>query len=128
MRRPWLALAAFLIAVPASAQEPDPPAYDIVIRNGRKRIEGHELFGDPEGLLFELRSDPAERINLRASRPDEDAALAAHAERYARSLRLHAPVHPDTGRPLPASHEELRARLGLTEREEAAIRELGYAE
>lgn len=98
----------------------------IALSGGRKRIEGHEDFGDPAGFLFDLERDPGETHDLRAERAGELAALDALIAEWRRGLSPVPPVHQNTGRELRGEVGEEMVEIPDNEREE--LRALGYAQ
>jgi arylsulfatase A-like enzyme len=84
----------------------------VALREDLKFIEGNALFGDGEGLLFDLRADAGERANLREARGGDAAELERRARDWEASLesRPQAPM----------------AAPELTSEEEAELRALGY--
>lgn len=130
---PWLGAdppeapsrARYPVALSAPNQERR-PARRVVLYEGRKWIEGHPVFGDGEGLLFDLREDPGEQRNLRTARPEEAARGAALAAAYERGLVLRPPVNSDTGERIPAPFAAGPPALSKEERE--LLSGLGYLE
>jgi arylsulfatase A-like enzyme len=100
------------------------PLRRVALSGRHKWIEGHEHFGDVDGLLFDLAADAAELVNER----DTDAArvedLKARTSEWVRRLHFHSPLHQRTGRPLRAGAEA--EELELSERELEKLRALGY--
>jgi arylsulfatase A-like enzyme len=98
----------------------------IALSDGRKRIEGHEEWGDAAGFLFDLESDPGETHDLRAEQSGEVAALDALIAGWRRGLSPVPPVHQNTGRELRGEAGEEALEIPADERDE--LRALGYAE
>ena len=107
----------------APNRSPARPLRRIVLRDSNKFIEGHESFGDEEGLLFDLASDPQELDNLRATDPERARELAERAKRYAAGLERREPVHQVTGQPLSSSDG---AGVDLSDEELEELRAFGY--
>jgi arylsulfatase A-like enzyme len=117
--------AVYPVVLRSAHREPL-PLRRVTVRGASKRIEGHALFGDERGLLFDLATDPGERRNLRDDRPEEMAALDVLTAHYERGLRQTRPVHQSTGRALDAGAAQPAAEL--TPELESQLRELGYAQ
>ena len=97
----------------------------ITLQGPLKYVQGHQLFGDEVGLLFDLDRDPHEFENLRLARAVAFESLAAASDRYASTLEPgYAPrqTELETG-----TGEGTRASL-LSEEAEEQLRELGYIE
>jgi len=114
-------------AVLRPAQFEQEPLRRVALRRELKYVEGHELFGDAGGFLFDLAADPDERVNLRSERMPAFDSLARAARGYALSLSLRVPVHQKTGRPLTTDAVD-DPPVGLSEEELQRLRALGYAE
>ena len=98
------------------------PARRVALRGRLKYIHGHERFGDPQGLLFDLARDPEERSNLRETRATDFAALAEATRRWEQALVLRPPVHQETGKSLESGDRP----PVLSERKQEELRALGY--
>jgi arylsulfatase A-like enzyme len=96
------------------------PLRRVVVRGDLKYVEGHARFGDAEGLLFDLESDPGETRNLRGERADVFLGLAELAERWERELGL----DPEAAR--GGSAED--AATPPSEEEIESLRALGYVD
>jgi len=96
----------------------------LVIQGDDKWVEGHELFGDAEGLLFDLGDDPGEHTNLRENNPDRFDELAGMATRYEGQLVKYLPVHQDTSEVIDPNSDVAPPKL--TPAEEDALYGLGY--
>ncbi|MEE8556931.1 MAG: sulfatase [Myxococcota bacterium] len=100
------------------------PVRRVALMGGYKRIEGHAHYGDTEGYLFELESDPGEERNLRETRRELFDAMAGRLRLYLSGLTIHPPVHRRTGRVITG-----REAAGQLDREELQkLRNLGYVE
>jgi len=102
------------------------PPKRIVLADGQKLVEGHALFGDPEGLLFDLRHDPGERRNLREVEPERANALRERLEAWLGELEPGRPVHQRTGRPMPAEPTSDLAPFQPRGEQLERLRALGY--
>lgn len=111
-------------AILRPAHKEQRPLRRVVIQGDRKRIEGHAVFGDEAGFLFDLSADPGERRNLRTQRPGEVAALDAAIAEWEAGLSLREPIHQDTGRPISGEPEPVELAPDLQQR----LRQLGYVE
>ena len=104
------------------------PLRRVAISGSIKWIDGHESFGDPKDLLFDLDSDPNERHN----RCDGDAAACRRLEEAARAwergLQPRAPVHSRTGARLTPTERGDREPIALPPGEREKLRGLGYVE
>lgn len=110
-----------------AAQLEQVPLRRVLVGGDRKWIQGHSLFGDAEGYLFDLARDPGERDNLRTERPDEWAALQREARAYDEGLAPARPVDQKTGRPLAEAAEQ-PAFEGLEPEALERLRALGYGD
>jgi len=119
-----LADRAIFPAVLRPAFREQRPLRRVVLAGGWKYIEGHENFGDEQGFLFDLGSDPAERQNLRTERPGAWEEMAARAGAWAAGLRPPGAVHQETGEPLSGDEGDVE----LSEEELEKLRGLGYVE
>lgn len=90
------------------------PHRRVALHGDLKYVEGHARFGDAEGYLFDLRSDPGETRSLRAERPDVFAAMAEAAHRWSAE---HTP-----GKRVGADD----APIELSEQQRDDLRALGY--
>jgi len=72
------------------------PMRRIVLQGEYKFIEGHGVYGDPEGLLFNLADSPDEDVNLRQSQPQVFANLRALSQRFDEGLTPGEPIHQST--------------------------------
>ena len=102
------------------------PLRRLTLSGQQKWIEGDRRFGDAEGLLFDLATDPREQHNLRASQRATAADLAARAQRYDSGLTRHPPRHQDTGQPLSDPFGGHPPALSASDRRK--LIDLGYAE
>jgi arylsulfatase A-like enzyme len=75
------------------------PLRRVVLQGTSKYIDGHELFFDPLGFLFDLGRDPGERDNLRTSDPNRFEELRLAARQYEQQLTFIQPVDQRTGEP-----------------------------
>jgi arylsulfatase A-like enzyme len=86
------------------------PMRRMTLKGDFKFVPGHRHYGDPEGLLFDLKSSPDEKDNLRESRPDVFAELRELALDYDGSLTPGEPIHQETKErisPFPGEVEPL---------------------
>lgn len=84
------------------------PMRRMVIRGDYKYIEGHPAYGDPKGMLFDLKTSPGETENLRETKKETFSELEAISREYDASLELGHPRHQETGEeisPLPGEVE-----------------------
>ena len=100
----------------------------VAIRGNLKFIEGHESFGDAEGLLFDLNESPGESTNLRTSRTMDFVHLAETARRYEEKLERHPPIHLETGEPFWPEMAGKTAPIELPAENRERLRALGYFE
>lgn len=101
------------------------PMRRMALRGNLKYIEGHEAYGDSEGLLFDLGADPEEIRNLRNARPEEVAEFEALIESHVKGLEPGSPVHQKTGAsvsPFPGDVEPVE----IDEEDKEKMRALGY--
>jgi arylsulfatase A-like enzyme len=101
------------------------PMRRMSIKGDFKYIEGDQNYGDPDGMLFNLKASPDEDRNLRHSDPKRFAELRELALDYDGSLTPGEPVHRETGDPIspfPGTVEPLEYSDELRE----SLAELGY--
>jgi len=109
-------------AILRPAHKEQRPLRRVAVRGSRKRIEGHAVFGDEGGFLFDLAGDPGERRNLREVRPGEVAEFDAAIAAWEAGLSPRAPIHQDTGRPISGAPAPVELPADLEE----GLRQLGY--
>jgi arylsulfatase A-like enzyme len=102
------------------------PIRRVAVGNRFKFIEGHKKFGDPEGLLFDLRKSPEEQANLRTKRAEIFSEFEERVRRYERDLEPHPAIHRKTRKPITQSPGEFSAKFTLSPEEEETLRALGY--
>jgi len=86
------------------------PLRRVAVTNDWKFIEGHAWYGDPDGLLFDRRTDALEERNLRADRPGVTRELEERIDDHVEGLGAsRASRQADGGRPSAAELDELRA-------------------
>jgi hypothetical protein len=85
----------------------------VAIRAPLKLIPHHPRFLAPGDQLFDVTSDPEEKRNLIAARPDAAHELRLLADEYEAGLRAPPPTAPGAA---------------LDPEEQEALRELGYLE
>jgi arylsulfatase A-like enzyme len=102
------------------------PPKRVALGDGHKLIEGHAVFGDPEGLLFDLRDDPGETRNLREEEPERAAALRERLAAWQSDLEPGQPVHQRTGQPMPAEPTPDLAPFQPRGEQLERLRALGY--
>jgi arylsulfatase A-like enzyme len=112
-----------VLRVPNEGME---PIRRVVIGDQLKWIEGHERFGDSEGLLFDLEQGPDEQHNLRTERAETFDQMAESARRYERELEPHPAIHRSTRKPITSRPGEFSAKFTLSPEEEEILRALGY--
>lgn len=98
------------------------PFARVTLQGPLKWIGGHEQFGDTNGLLFDLASDPGEQRNLRSERRDDAAALASLAREWESRLRARGPVL------LERDGAQRAKSNALPPTEQEKLRALGYAD
>jgi hypothetical protein len=101
------------------------PMRRIALQGDYKFIEGHDAYGDPEGLLFNLRESPDENLNLRQSEPQVFANLRALSQRFDDGLTPGDPIHQSTEErisPFPGEVEP----YGASEEVQRGLEALGY--
>jgi arylsulfatase A-like enzyme len=101
------------------------PMRRMTLKGDHKFIEGHRLYGDPEGLLFDLKESPDEDENLRRSRPEIFRELRDLGHDYEGSLTPGEPIHRETGEPISPFPGEVEP-FELSEELTRALTELGY--
>ncbi|MEE2678109.1 MAG: sulfatase [Myxococcota bacterium] len=111
-------------AILRPAHKEQRPLRRVAIQGDSKRIEGHAVFGDEAGFLFDLAADPGERHNLRTLRPGEVAALDAAIASWEAGLSPRAPIHQGTGLPITGEADPVEIAPDLRE----GLRQLGYVE
>jgi hypothetical protein len=111
-------------AVLRVAHKKQVPLRRVVVSGDFKRIEGHELFGDVEGFLFDVSHDPFESNNLRKANGAVFEALAGEAREWERRLSPVSAVDQRTGQPFAAAGSPTLE--GLSEEEKERLEALGY--
>jgi arylsulfatase A-like enzyme len=101
------------------------PMRRMVLQGDFKYIEGHEIYGDPEGLLFDLSASPLESENLREAKPRQFDSLATLSQSYAASLRPGSPIHQTSKRAISAFPGEVEP-LEYPEERRNELEALGY--
>jgi arylsulfatase A-like enzyme len=115
---------AIFPAVLRLAHEEPRPLRRVALEGPLKWIAGQPEFGDAQGFVFDLASDPGERRNLRAERAGDAHRLEERAHEWERGLVPRPPVDQRDGRPLaPDAHD---APPALPEEERERLRVLGY--
>lgn len=76
------------------------PMLRMALRGDFKFIEGHHLFGDAEGLLFNVVRSPSESENLRRTDERTFEVYKQLASDYDSSLTPGEPVHQETFEPI----------------------------
>jgi arylsulfatase A-like enzyme len=84
------------------------PQGEAWLPGGMKLIRRRPAAGEPSFLLFDIRGDPGERVNLAASSPDLRRRLAEDLDRFKRSI-AGQPTSGDVLPLTPAEIERLRA-------------------
>lgn len=101
------------------------PRRRMAIKGDHKFVEGHRLFGDPEGLLFDIKNSPDEDVNLREGKPELFTEFRELALDYDGSLTPGRPLHRETKErisPFPGDVEPFE----LSEEVRRGLAELGY--
>ena len=101
------------------------PAKRIVLRGDYKYIEGHELYGDAEGLLFDMKNAPGETQNLRQSLPERFEELRQLAIDYDGGLTPGDPVHFETRERISPFAGEVEP-VEISESVRRGLAEIGY--
>ncbi len=117
------ALHPTVMSAPNRARKPNKR---VLVRDGRKWIEGYRMFGDRDGLLFDLEADPHELSNLREREAEAFSEMAARSHAWGASLERHDPVNADTGEVIELGGAIPAPRL--SEEERALLEGLGYVE
>jgi arylsulfatase len=102
------------------------PIRRVAVSDRLKLIEGHSKFGDPDGLLFDLRDSPDERHNLRTERPETFAEITEQIRHYESGLKPRPAIHRKTRKPITLLPGEFPAKFTLSSEEEETLRALGY--
>jgi len=102
------------------------PPRRMLVRGRFKYIRGHEAFGDPDGLLFDLEASPDETENLRERRPDLARELEAEIEAWEDQLVPGRPIHQQTGERISPFPNEVSSPYDLPESEQEWLHQLGY--
>lgn len=101
----------------------------VVVQGPHKYVEGHQAYGDPKGLLFDLARSPDERKNLWSESPARVAALREDLRSYEQALDPIAPVHQTTGVVLTAVPGADGVEiLDVPAAQAETLRQLGYLE
>lgn len=101
------------------------PSRRMALQGDYKFIQGHRVYGDPEGLLFDLTTSPGEDENLREAKPELFTAMRERALDYEGSLTPGEPIHRETKErisPFPGEVEPVE----LSEEVRRGLAELGY--
>ncbi len=110
-------------AVLHSSHVSQEPIRRVALQGDLKYVQGHRLFGDEEGLLFELGTDPGELSNLRPSRLTDFDSLARLSQQHAQALTPGIALQQEI--PESTSTEDPGA-VALSREAEEQLRELGY--
>jgi hypothetical protein len=101
------------------------PRRRMTLKGDFKFIEGHRLFGDAEGLLFDVEHSPEEDENLRESKTEVFTELRELALDYDGGLTPGEPIHRETKErisPFPGDVEPFE----LSDEVRRGLAELGY--
>jgi arylsulfatase A-like enzyme len=101
------------------------PRRRMTLRGDYKFIEGHRIYGDPEGLLYDVQNSPGEDENLRESMPEVFAELRELALDFEGGLTPGEPIHRETKRPISPFPGDVEP-FELSEEVRRGLAELGY--
>ncbi len=120
--------AAVFPTVLRSAHLPPVPLRRVALSESFKWIEGHEIFGAEQNLLFDLAADPTERRNLCQTDAEACRRLEASARAWEHGLRPQAPVQQRTGARTPPTGRGASEPADVSHDEQEKLRALGYVE
>jgi arylsulfatase len=101
------------------------PMRRMTLKGDFKFITGHDLYGDPEGLLFDVKNSPDEEQNLRANRAEVFTELRELALDFDATLTPGEPVHQETREPISPFPGEVEP-FELPDDVKKQLEELGY--
>lgn len=102
------------------------PLRRVVIQGNSKYIDGHALFADESGFLFDVGRDPGELDNLRTKEPERFEEFRRAAKSYEQQLGFIQPVDQRTGGPYRPEGEGGGSMEDVSPEDLELMKALGY--